>query len=112
LFWRISIVAPVSALSRTGYFCTHDVSTGSDDGRLRRPLVVMVEPTDDRKPDDVSTNNLRNRPQRCAGRDPLKQPLMRTGTIEVGLNVLPQYTMQRPFAEDDHGLGTFVARRS
>ena len=39
----------------------HDVSTGLDGGRLRRPLVVMVEPTEDRKPDDVSTD-LRNRP--------------------------------------------------
>jgi hypothetical protein len=28
--------------------------------------------------------------------------LMRTGTIEVGLNILPQYTMQVPFAEYDH----------
>jgi len=32
------------------------VGTGSDDGRLRHPLVVMVEPTENRKPDDVSTD--------------------------------------------------------
>ena len=43
------------------------VSTGSDDGRLRRPLVVMVEPTEDRKPDDLSTD-LRDGPRGCAGR--------------------------------------------
>ena len=30
------------------------VGTGSDDGRLRRPRVFMVEPAEDRKPDDVA----------------------------------------------------------
>ena len=50
------------------------VSTGSDDGRLRRPLVVMMEPTEDRKPDDVPAD-LRDRPRLCQGRYPLKQPL-------------------------------------
>jgi len=87
------------------------VSTGSDDGRLRRPRVVMVEPTEDRKPDDVSTD-LRDRPRRCKGRYPLKQPLMRTGTIEVGLNVLPQYTMQLPFAEYYHVVQAFPTHSS
>ena len=87
------------------------VSTGSDDGRLRRPLVVMVEPTEDRKPDDVSTD-LRDRPRGCAGRYPLKQPLMRTGTIEVDLNVLPQYTMQLPFAEYYHVVQALPTHRS
>ena len=88
-----------------------DVSTGSDDGRLRRPLVVMVEPTEDRKPDGVSTD-LRDRPRGCAGRYPLKQPLMRTGTIEVDLNVLPQYTMQLPFAEYYHVVQVLSTHRS
>ncbi len=74
------------------------VSTGSEDGRLRRALVVMVEPTEDWKPDDVSTNP-RDWPRRCEGRCLLKQTLMRTGTIEVGRNVLLQYTTQLPFAE-------------
>jgi len=58
----------------------------------------MVEPTEERKPDDVSTDLL-DRPRRCEGRYLLKQPLVRTGTIEVGLNMLPQYTMQLPSAE-------------
>ena len=71
----------------------------------------MVEPTEDRKPDDVSTD-LRDRPRGCAGRYPLKQPLMRTGTIEVDLNVLPQYTMQLPFAEYYHVVQALPTHRS
>ena len=61
----------------------------------------MVEPTKDRNSDDFSTD-LRDRPRCWEGRYRLTQPLMWTGTIEVGLNILPQYTMQPPFAEYDH----------
>ena len=95
--YRLSLFNGAGSNRLAAYFSIH-VRTGSDDGRLRRPLVVMVEPTEGRKPDDVATD-LRERPRGCAGRYPLKQPLMRTGTIEVDLNVLPQYTMQLPFAE-------------
>ena len=37
---------------------------------------------------------------------------MRTGTIEVDLNVLPQYTMQLPFAEYYHVVQALPTHRS
>jgi hypothetical protein len=52
-------------------------------------------------PDDVSTD-LRDRRRRCEGGYPLKQPLVWTGAIEVGFNVLPQYTMHLPLARYYH----------
>jgi len=55
------------------------VSTGSDDGRLCRPLVIMMKPAEDRDRDDLSAA-LGDRP-RSGGRYPLTQPLMRPGTI-------------------------------
>jgi hypothetical protein len=79
--------------------------------RPGRPLVVMVGPAEDRKPDGVSAD-LGGRPRGCEGRYPLKQPLMRTGTIGVGRNVLPQYTMQLPFAVYYHIVHTLPAPRA
>ena len=90
---QAALLCPSLEVAQTVVVATRSihVSTGSDSGRLRRPLVVMVEPTEDWKPDDVSTD-LRDWPRRCEGRYPLKQPLMRTGTVEVGLDILSQYS--------------------
>jgi hypothetical protein len=71
----------------------------------------MVESTQDRMPDDVSTDR-RDRPTRWEGGYPLKQPLMWTGTIEVGLNILPQYTMQLPLAEYYHVVQALPTHRA
>lgn len=63
----------------------------------------MMESTEDRKRDDLAPR-ARYRACRHAIWDVLIQPLMRAGTVEIGFNRLPKYTMQQPFAEYDDGV--------
>ena len=85
------------------------VSTGSDDGRLCRPLVIMMKPAEDRDRDDLSAD-LGDRP-RSGDRYPLPQTLLGPSAIEVDLDVRLQNATQLSLAEYEHVVEALSAHR-
>ena len=75
---------------------------------LRGCLVVMVEPAQDWDGDDLPSDLLDGSGDRGHGY-PLTQALVGTGTIEIGLGVLPQNAAQLALAEDHDVVQTFTA---
>src|SRR5260370_31651609 len=66
----------------------------------RRPAIVMMQAAEHWDRGDVASTRPRN--ATCGDRDPLTDPLMRPGDVEVAESVLLQHAQQVALAQDDH----------